>query len=100
MESLILRDRNHPSVIIWSLCNEALCEGFDQNSAQVLMSRVRQLDPDGGRPISAAVNVQPSGFDDILDVMGINYMCEWTGHTEHSPPCACEAGFADRRPRS
>jgi len=25
MEMLILRDRNHPSIIIWSLCNEALC---------------------------------------------------------------------------
>ena len=31
MGVLIKRDRNHPSVIIWSFCNEAGCEGSHEN---------------------------------------------------------------------
>lgn len=27
MGALVKRDRNHPSVVIWSFCNEAGCEG-------------------------------------------------------------------------
>jgi beta-galactosidase len=29
IEALVLRDRNHPSVVIWSVCNEFLCETND-----------------------------------------------------------------------
>merc|ERR1712072_554409 len=32
--SLLKRDRNHPSVVMWSLCNEALCEGFNAGNAK------------------------------------------------------------------
>merc|ERR1719401_2940036 len=28
LRKLVMRDRNHPSVIIWSLCNEVLCQGW------------------------------------------------------------------------
>ena len=29
LAALVLRDRNHPSVVIWSVCNEFLCETND-----------------------------------------------------------------------
>jgi len=74
LKSLILRDRNHPSVIMWSLCNEALCEGFNANNAKVLKPIVKELDPKGQRPVTAAMNGgYGDAFQDVLDVMGVNY---------------------------
>jgi beta-galactosidase len=74
LKTLIMRDRNHPSVIMWSLCNEALCEGFNADTAKVLKPIVKTLDPQGQRPVTAAMNGgYGSGFQDVLDVMGVNY---------------------------
>ncbi|MEH3046958.1 beta-galactosidase GalA [Sphingomonas adhaesiva] len=73
---LIRRDRNHPSVILWSLCNE---ESLQASATGVAMIRrmkavVRTLDRD--RPITAALNgamfARPNIADE-LDVVGFNY---------------------------
>ena len=47
---------------MWSLCNEALCDGFDAATAAVLkpIGAPRALDPLGQRPVTAAMN---GGFD-------------------------------------
>jgi beta-galactosidase/evolved beta-galactosidase subunit alpha len=45
MERMVMRDRNHPSVILWSLGNEA---GYGVNHRK-MAARARQLDPT--RPI-------------------------------------------------
>jgi len=74
LKSLILRDRNHPSVIMWSICNEALCEGFNADVAKSLKPIFQELDPKGQRPVTAAMNGgYGSAFQDVLDVMGVNY---------------------------
>lgn len=74
LTSLILRDRNHPSVIIWSICNELLCERFNTTSALLLKEQIEQLDPKGNRPVSAAVNEEFfKDFGQNLDLMGVNY---------------------------
>ena len=36
VKTMVKRDRNHPSVIMWSICNEVLCERFDATSAAAL----------------------------------------------------------------
>ncbi|KQM61410.1 MULTISPECIES: beta-galactosidase GalA [unclassified Sphingomonas] len=73
---LVRRDRNHPSVILWSLCNE---ESLQSSATGVAMIRrmkavVRALDD--SRPITAALNgamfAQPNIADE-LDVVGFNY---------------------------
>jgi len=87
MRSLILRDRNHPSVVMWSLCNEKLCSSWNAANAKVLKAIAEKLDPDGGRPITAAMNGgYTSDFTQVLDVMGINYHpSEYdTFHKQHS----------------
>jgi beta-galactosidase len=56
LDAMILRDRNHPSIIFWSIGNE-IPERADAEGvaiARQLTERVRQLD--STRPITAAVN--------------------------------------------
>lgn len=76
-EKLILRDRNHPSVIIWSLGNE---EGGIQNTdtgrrlAQSLLQRQKQLDPTRLSTYAANNGNQYEGINSVVPVRGINYM--------------------------
>jgi beta-galactosidase len=74
LESLVLRDRNHPSVILWSLCNEEKEQGtqIGARQAQTMIEVVRRLDP--SRPITAAMNGGfGSGLTDVIDLQGFNY---------------------------
>lgn len=76
LASLVLRDRNHPSIILWSLCNEQWIQGSPEAAAMVraMKQRVHELDPT--RPVTAAMNGgfdKPEGFASVLDVIGINY---------------------------
>ncbi|PTY07113.1 beta-galactosidase [Opitutaceae bacterium EW11] len=76
LTSLVMRDRNHPSIILWSLCNEQWTQGTPEAAAmaRAMKERVRELDPT--RPTSAAMNGgfdSPVGFLGVLDVIGINY---------------------------
>ncbi|MFO1477914.1 MAG: glycoside hydrolase family 2 TIM barrel-domain containing protein, partial [Verrucomicrobiota bacterium] len=76
LTSLVMRDRNHPSIILWSLCNEQWIQGTPEAAAmgRAMRERVHELDPT--RPVTAALN---GGFDKaeglagVLDVVGINY---------------------------
>jgi len=48
VESMVLRDRNHPSVIIWSLCNEEMAhQGTErgERAARAMRDVIRQYDP-------------------------------------------------------
>jgi beta-galactosidase len=73
---MVLRDRNHPSVIFWSIGNEVPERGKPEGAtlANTLASYVRTLDPT--RPVTSAVNsVSPDKdpYFAILDISGYNY---------------------------
>ncbi len=77
LQDLILRDRNHPSVMIWSIGNEIL-EQWDSTGtaiARELAGYVKELDTT--RPITSACNdPKPSNFiikSGALDLIGYNY---------------------------
>ncbi len=79
LESMVLRDRNHPSVIMWSTGNEIPERGNAQGVklSNMLAGLIRQLDPT--RPVTAAVNgLNPDKdpFFATLDVAGYNYAVE------------------------
>jgi beta-galactosidase len=86
VESWVKRDRNHPSVIMWSIGNE-IHETFDTTGLRIatqLTGEIRRLDPT--RAITEAFNDfaarrgLPSKWHeipehmDLLDVVGYNYM--------------------------
>ena len=76
LERLIRRDRNHPSVVIWSLGNEEMGIQGSKTGAQILAPLHRlatHLDPT--RPTTIAMNgAWGSGFSGIVDVQGCNYL--------------------------
>jgi beta-galactosidase len=78
LEAMILRDRNHPSVIMWSIGNE-IREQFDSTGTSItqeLVSIVKNLDPT--RPVTTALTetLPEKNFitkANALDVLGFNY---------------------------
>jgi len=74
LERMIRRDRNHPSVIIWSLANEEPEQGTERGARIVAtMKRLaRRLDPT--RPVTTAMDdAWGEGVSAVVDVQGFNY---------------------------
>jgi len=76
IESMVTRDENHPSIILWSIGNEIIAKETPEvaETAKKLAAYVRELDPT--RPITSAVdNVHPDKdpYFSALDVAGYNY---------------------------
>lgn len=78
LEDMVLRDRNHPSVFIWSIGNEVNEQWGDPNAgpiAKELAAIVKKLDPT--RPITSALNnvseKNPIVISGALDLVGTNY---------------------------
>ena len=76
LTGLVMRDRNHPSIILWSLCNEQWTQGSPEGAAMLkaMKQRVNELDPT--RLVTAAMNggfSSTNGFVSVLDVIGFNY---------------------------
>ena len=79
IDAMVRRDRNHPSVIFWSIGNEIpeRAETRGVEIAKQMVERIRSLDP--SRPITAGINGGPrsEGLDPAfqhLDVAGYNYL--------------------------
>jgi beta-galactosidase len=83
VQSMVLRDRNHPSIIIWSIGNEIMERDGRSNGVQVatmLAQEVKRLDPT--RPVAAAICgiwdkthvwEDTDGVFDVLGIGGYNY---------------------------
>ena len=76
VQSMVLRDRNHPSVIMWSMCNE---EGIQDSKegARIFAAMKTVVDQaDGTRPVTCAMNGgygSAVGITSVEDLQGINY---------------------------
>jgi beta-galactosidase len=77
LTDMIHRDRNHPSIILWSIGNEIP----EQENANAYEMSKRLVDichkEDSTRPVTSACNLaeaaDKNGFSKPLDVFGINY---------------------------
>lgn len=74
LKRLVLRDRNHPSVIMWSLYNEEGLQATDEG-AQIFLKMKAAVDAlDGTRPSSGATNFgYGAGIQNVTDLFGFNY---------------------------
>ncbi|HYS53068.1 MAG TPA: beta-galactosidase GalA [Thermoanaerobaculia bacterium] len=77
LRRLILRDRNHPSVILWSLGNE---EWSMQNTdvgaaiARTMKRLQKELDPTRLSTYAADNGDRYEGINSVVDVRGVNYI--------------------------
>lgn len=77
LERLVRRDRNHPSVILWSIGNEEPQQGTARGLkvARTMKRLINRLDPTRG--VTAALDSGfGEGITEALDVIGFNYRHE------------------------
>jgi beta-galactosidase len=84
---LVQRDRNHPSIIMWSMCNEEGAAGTAAGGRTFAAMKSTVLEYDTSRPVSSAMNSGwfDNGFTAVSDLMGVNYNTEVYDrfHREH-----------------
>jgi len=92
LRAMIRRDRNHPSVIAWSIGNEIPEQ--TRSEGWKLAARLAEIarGEDRTRPVTAAFNHVVSGyngFQDVVDVLGYNYKpgeyAKFHAHAPHIP---------------
>ena len=74
LKAMIIRDRNHSSIIMWSMCNEEPLQGSPEGGKIFDAMRKATLALDPTRPVTAAMNGGwGGGFSLYQDVQGVNY---------------------------
>lgn len=76
LRAMIRRDRNHPSVILWSLGNEVYEQRDGKNAPLAKNLAAIAHDEDPTRPVNMALHVvdaSTNGFQNAVDVFGYNY---------------------------
>ena len=75
LKQLVLRDRNHPSVFVWSIGNEEWAIEGNETGARIastMQDYVRRLD--STRRVTYANSGWGNGISTVQDVMGFNYI--------------------------
>ena len=75
LTTMLYRDRNHPSIFMWSMENEEWIQGTVMGTRilETLVETTHKTDP--SRKVTAAMNHarNDGGYSDVLDVVGYNY---------------------------
>lgn len=83
LDAMLLRDRNHPSIVLWSVGNETSEQGDTTGTgvaiAKMLRDHVQKTDPT--RPVTVVIApgdlsnraYHRNGFAEVFDVVGYNY---------------------------
>jgi beta-galactosidase len=90
---LIRRDRNHPSVFMWSLANEEPLQGTQTGAdiIRTMQDAMHSMDPT--RCCTAAMNGSwGNGVSKVIDVQGFNYFLRNMDRFHSSFPAQCCLG--------
>jgi len=75
LTTMLYRDRNHPSIFMWSMENEEWIQGTVTGTRilETLVATAHKIDP--SRKVTAAMNHarNDGGYANVLDVVGYNY---------------------------
>jgi beta-galactosidase len=76
LEELVRRDRNHPSVVVWSLANEEF--GVEKTAAgaevaKAMQDLVKRLDPTRPVTYNAPLGNEFEGINSVIEVRGWSY---------------------------
>ncbi|WP_295673773.1 glycoside hydrolase family 2 TIM barrel-domain containing protein, partial [uncultured Mucilaginibacter sp.] len=88
LDAMVLRDRNHPSIIMWSIGNEIVERGSPEavKTARMLANAVKEIDTT--RPVTSAIveaGKDWAALDSLMaahDVGGYNYHL-WSAPSDH-----------------
>jgi len=73
---LVRRDRNHPSVVIWSIANEEFSTAgtpAGKRVAETMQAAIRKLDTTRPLTYAAPVGNEFPGINEVIEVRGWNY---------------------------
>ena len=73
LDIMVKRDRNHPSVMFWSLFNEEPLQNTEEGAKIYRRMKSRVLQLDDTRLFTGAINGNMEGAGMEMDVTGINY---------------------------
>ena len=85
LKQMILRDRNHPSVIAWSLGNEEWGIEGNITGARItstMQAFAKRLDPTRGFTVAISGG-WGNGISTVIDVMGYNYITHGSTDQQH-----------------
>ncbi|WP_052444449.1 beta-galactosidase GalB [Flammeovirga sp. OC4] len=111
LRALIRRDRNHPSIIMWSIGNEILEQGRKDGWKETRRLAKITKSEDTSRPVTAGFNYHPASIVNKLaheiDVVGFNYFPmryekileeypEWVVYGSETSSCTSSRGYYER----
>ncbi|KAK4234659.1 glycoside hydrolase superfamily [Achaetomium macrosporum] len=98
LRSFLRRDRNHPSIIAWSVGNELSEQSSSQGGATGRELRNIAQSEDPTRPVTAALNsAGPSAqLPGVLDIISLNYQGEGQGTSTSGTFSAFHAKFPEK----